>query len=129
MGVSEVAKGFYIKFWSWFTDSLDRHFSRLLQDFVRRPEIARLIEDIAKLRVEVEELKQNQISFEKEFYTVKELAEILNVSPSCVRKKYIHTGVIEAHTPDGSKGYVVSAAEFKRVVELVETKGTWVLTA
>ncbi len=110
-------------------DSLDRHFSRLLQDFVRRPEIDRLIEDIAELRLEVEELKKNQISFEKEFYTVKDLSEVLPFGADCIRKKYIKTGVIKAHIPDGSKGYVVSAAEFKRVVELVETKGFWALSA
>lgn len=97
-------------------DSLDSYFSGLLQDFVRRPEIARLIEDIAKLRVEVEELKQKQISFEKEFYTVKDLSEVLPFGADCIRKKFIKTGVIKAHIPEGSKGYVVSATEFKRVV-------------
>ena len=68
-------------------DSLDGYFSRLLQGFVRRPEFDRQKEDLAKLLLKVEELEKNQINVEKEFYNVKELAEILNVSPSCVRKK------------------------------------------
>lgn len=110
-------------------DSLDSYFSGLLRDFVRRPEIAGLIQDVAKLRMEIEVLKQNQISFEKEFYTVKDLSEVLPFGADCIRKKFIKTGVIKAHIPEGSKGYVVSATEFKRVVELVETKGAWALSA
>lgn len=77
--------------------------------------------------VQIEELEANLVTFEKELYDVKDLAELLNCSTDNVRKKYIKTGKIEAFMPDGSKGYYIAREEFERVTSVVKTKGAWAL--
>jgi hypothetical protein len=77
--------------------------------------------------VQIEGLKANLVTFEKELYDVKDMAKLLNCSTDNVRKKYIKTGKIEAFMPDGSKGYYIAREEFERVTSVVKTKGAWAL--
>ena len=82
---------------------------------------------VAKQAECIEELEANLVTFEKEVYSVSDLAELLNCSSDNVRKAYIKTGRIEAFKPKGSKGYCISKSEFKRVTQVVQTKGTYAL--
>jgi excisionase family DNA binding protein len=77
----------------------------------------------ADLQKRVEELEANLVTFEREVYDVKDLAELLNCSTDHVRKEFIKTEKIKACKPKGSKSYCIDKEEFKRVTEIVHKYG------
>lgn len=50
----------------------------------------------------------------KDFYTVRELADVLNVTPETVRN-FIRTGVLNASKFNGA--YIIARAEAEKIIE------------
>lgn len=50
----------------------------------------------------------------KDFYTVRELADVLNVTPETVRN-FIRTGVLKASKFNGA--YIIARAEAEKIIE------------
>jgi DNA-directed RNA polymerase specialized sigma subunit len=82
---------------------------------------------IDRLSAELNDLKtdrerRERILREKESFTVKDVAELMNIKAETVRKNYIHTGIIEAESVPG-KPSVISKAEYWRVASDLEKYG------
>ena len=59
----------------------------------------------------------------KEYYTVKDLSEVMKKEPSTIRKNYIKEGHIECFRPEGSNKLLISSTEYRRVCDLVNRYG------
>lgn len=109
--------------------SLDKIVKEMLGRYATKHEIAVANQLISELRKRVADLEANQITLEKEFYTLKDLEKVLPYCADTIRKKYVQTGIIDAYKPPGSRGWIVSKKEYKRIVEIVSQRGTWALSA
>lgn len=102
-----------MNFFEGQNDKLKAEFQRVYRKF---DELESKIQSLKKTIDGYEQAKHHQ----KEFYTVKDLAEL------CVRgevqiRRYLSSGLISGRHAKGR--WIISAEEFQRVREVVETKG------
>ena len=79
--------------------------------------ITQLFQELKTLRTDF----QDSVQYEKQIYTTKDLAGLLNNSVDHVRKNFIVTGKVKAEKT--IVGYEISKDEFLRVKEIVMTRG------
>lgn len=81
-------------------------------------------QEINQLKQKIEriiaEYQQSEM-YEKQIYTVKDLSELLGVSEDHARKGYIQKNKVKAEKK--SAGYEIKREEYKRVQEIINTRG------
>ena len=109
-----------------FTDAQKTLIKRLIDEKVEASTKI-LTQEIEGLRKELDDVKtgrelREQKLRQKESFTVKDVADLLNVKPETVRKNYIARGLIEAVSVSG-KASVITKEEYWRVVDDLDRYG------
>lgn len=100
---------------------LENEIERKLAGYVPVAKFNDLAARLSRLEEENSRLREGVIDFKKEVFTLKELADVLLLDPTTVRKNYIYTGRIRA-TKLG-KQWEVRRDEYMRVLDVVSTRG------
>jgi len=80
-----------------------------------------------ELKKEFQEFRDKTEHFEKQEYTLKDLAKLMDLEPDTIRKNYISQKKIAGNKGDGSNKWVVPPEEYLRVEKIVRTRGVHAL--
>lgn len=96
---------------------LDQEFNKC----ARRDELDALTNRLDQLEKNNKRLQNGIVEFERQIYYIKDLAELLGLESSTIRKNYIQTGKIKA--TKYARGWEISREEYLRVMHIVKTYG------
>ena len=109
------------------------NFDTLLQNkltaYAKQHEISSLNVLVNHLEQRIKTLEESTVSFEREIYYLKDFEDVFGLSADYICRKYVRTGIIDGEIPEGCRSWQFNKQEFKRVVELVKTKGVYALGA
>jgi len=106
---------------------IDNIITEALTDRASVESVTNLEVQLNELKKEFQEFRDKTEHFEKQEYTLKDLAKLMNLEPDTIRKNYISQHKIVAHKGDGSNKWVVPPEEYNRVEKVVRTRGVHAL--
>jgi len=107
--------------------SLDQVFADLLKDKVGDWDFEQLKNRVAAIEERLASLEDGP-SYDKEFYNAQDYAQLMHVEPATITQNYFRTNKINATKENGCKCWVTTADEYRRVENIVRTRGTWALS-